>query len=98
VLQFERSEPTTGNIRNFNSQLRRVLKRHNTVVESMAEAIVELKESVGVDIVNEQSIQYFLDRFYLNRISIRMLQNQHRECFYFLPDGARLNQKPFDIE
>uniref|UniRef100_A0A915M0F9 Protein-serine/threonine kinase n=1 Tax=Meloidogyne javanica TaxID=6303 RepID=A0A915M0F9_MELJA len=47
----------------------------------MAEALIELKQSRGIDFSCEQNIQYFLDRFYLNRISIRMLQNQHLAIF-----------------
>lgn len=47
----------------------------------MAEGLIELKETGAVELGNEQSIQYFLDRFYLNRISIRMLQNQHLVVF-----------------
>lgn len=55
----------------------------------MAEGLIELRETDGVDIASERGIQYFLDRFYLNRISIRMLQNQHCElpcyiCFKLL--------------
>lgn len=49
------------------------------MVETMAEGLIELRESEGVDIASERGIQYFLDRFYINRISIRMLQNQHRK-------------------
>jgi len=37
----------------------------------MAEGLIELRESEGVDVASEKGIQYFLDRFYLNRISIR---------------------------
>jgi len=81
LLQFERVEPSANGIKNFNSQLRSILRRHNTVVETMAEAIIELKEAIGSNMAGERNIQYFLDRFYLNRISIRMLQNQHLAIF-----------------
>ena len=40
---------------------------------------MELKESHGIDSNTETRIQYFLDRFYMSRISIRMLINQHSE-------------------
>lgn len=45
----------------------------------MAHGILELKESQNNEVEPgmETSIQYFLDRFYMSRISIRMLINQH---------------------
>jgi Mitochondrial branched-chain alpha-ketoacid dehydrogenase kinase. len=43
----------------------------------MAQGVLELKESHKIDQQTENSIQYFLDRFYMSRISIRMLINQH---------------------
>lgn len=46
----------------------------------MAQGVIEYKESFGVDPVTSQNVQYFLDRFYMSRISIRMLLNQH--CKY----------------
>lgn len=43
----------------------------------MAHGVLELKESHDVDAQTENNIQYFLDRFLMSRISIRMLINQH---------------------
>lgn len=43
------------------------------------QGILELKEAHGIDHNAENRIQYFLDRFYMSRISIRMLINQHSE-------------------
>lgn len=55
----------------------RVRNRHSDVVQTMAQGVMELKESHPVDQQMDNSIQYFLDRFYMSRISIRMLINQH---------------------
>lgn len=43
----------------------------------MAQGVIEYKEAFGQDPLTNQNIQYFLDRFYTSRISIRMLINQH---------------------
>lgn len=47
----------------------------------MAQGVLEYKDTYGDDPVSNQNIQYFLDRFYLSRISIRMLINQHSELW-----------------
>lgn len=46
---------------------------------TMAQGVMELKEAHAINANTEANIQYFLDRFYMNRISIRMLINQHSE-------------------
>jgi len=52
--------------------------------------LMELKFSHGVDVTAERNLQYFLDRFYINRISIRMLINQHTLLFgNVLPERPR---------
>jgi len=68
----------------FCQALIKIRNRHTDVVQTMAQGVLELKESHDVDIQTENSIQYFLDRFFMSRISIRMLINQHSkfiECF-----------------
>lgn len=79
VIDFEKSEPTTQNLEKFCSTLIHIRDRHTDVVQTMANGILELKESQNnlVEPGMETSIQYFLDRFYMSRISIRMLINQH---------------------
>ncbi|KTG36992.1 hypothetical protein cypCar_00009899 [Cyprinus carpio] len=63
--------------------------RHNDVVPTMAQGVVEYKETYGTDPITSQNIQYFLDRFYMSRISIRMLLNQHTLLF-----GGRIRDNP----
>lgn len=57
----------------------------------MAQGVLEYKDTYGDDPVSNQNIQYFLDRFYLSRISIRMLINQHSE-FWLLWRGQGARQ------
>jgi pyruvate dehydrogenase kinase 2/3/4 len=50
--------------------------------------ILQLQETYGIDTKTEQSIQYFLDRFLMSRISVRMLINQHVLMFSESVDTA----------
>lgn len=56
----------------------------------MAQGVLELKESHKIDQQTENSIQYFLDRFYMSRISIRMLINQHSKLYFSQMNVDRL--------
>ncbi|TNN58978.1 [Pyruvate dehydrogenase (acetyl-transferring)] kinase isozyme 1, mitochondrial [Liparis tanakae] len=65
----------------FTDAVIQVRNRHNDVIPTMAQGVVEYKETYGTDPVVSQNVQYFLDRFYMSRISIRMLLNQHTLLF-----------------
>ncbi|XP_065147839.1 pyruvate dehydrogenase kinase, isozyme 4 isoform X2 [Paramisgurnus dabryanus] len=65
----------------FTETLINVRNRHNNVMPTMAQGVLEYKEAFGVDPVTNQNVQYFLDRFYMSRISTRMLMNQHTLIF-----------------
>ncbi|XP_048488952.1 pyruvate dehydrogenase (acetyl-transferring) kinase, mitochondrial isoform X1 [Plutella xylostella] len=81
IIQFEKQEPTPTTLTEFCSRLVHIRNRHADVVATMAQGVLELKESHEVDAGTEHSIQYFLDRFYMSRVSIRMLINQHTILF-----------------
>lgn len=68
----------------FTDAVIKIRNRHNDVVPTMAQGVVEYKEAYGTDPVVSQNLQYFLDRFYMSRISIRMLLNQHSEMLFFI--------------
>lgn len=65
----------------FTEALVKIRNRHTDVVMTMAQGVMELKEAHAINANTESNIQYFLDRFYMNRISIRMLINQHTILF-----------------
>jgi len=82
MINFESSDPSdSSTIDNFTENLDLIRVRHSNVVETMAQGVIELKGAKGIDHVMEHNIQYFLDRFYISRISIRMLINQHTILF-----------------
>ncbi|TRY56646.1 hypothetical protein DNTS_030360 [Danionella cerebrum] len=85
ILEFlEKSPEDQSALQEFVDALVNIRNRHNDVVPTMAQGVIEYKEVFGQDPVTNQNIQYFLDRFYMSRISIRMLINQHTLVF----DGA----------
>jgi pyruvate dehydrogenase kinase 2/3/4 len=60
----------------FAQTLNKIKRRHDSVVTTMAQGILEYKrrrQRMQID----SSIQAFLDRFYMSRIGIRMLIGQH---------------------
>ncbi|XP_077363080.1 pyruvate dehydrogenase kinase, isozyme 4 isoform X3 [Festucalex cinctus] len=80
LVEFLEKDPDDKDIlTNFTQTLIQIRNRHNNVVPTMAQGVVEFKEAFGVDPVTNQNVQYFLDRFYMSRISTRMLMNQHSQ-------------------
>lgn len=79
MLKFQNVDPDSDRtLRKFNETLDTIRNRHSSVVEAMAQGILEMKgDHMEIPAHIEDLIQYFLDRFYLNRISIRMLIHQH---------------------
>nr|XP_048282223.1 pyruvate dehydrogenase (acetyl-transferring) kinase isozyme 1, mitochondrial isoform X4 [Myodes glareolus] len=77
----DKSAEDAKTIYEFTDTVIRIRNRHNDVIPTMAQGVTEYKESFGVDPVTSQNVQYFLDRFYMSRISIRMLLNQHSLLF-----------------
>ncbi|KAK2532559.1 pyruvate dehydrogenase (acetyl-transferring) kinase isozyme 1, mitochondrial [Columba livia] len=87
ILDFkDKSSEDSGVVNSFTDTVIKIRNRHNDVIPTMAQGVVEYKESFGIDPVTSQNVQYFLDRFYMSRISIRMLLNQHSLLF-----GGKLN-------
>ncbi|XP_033849605.3 pyruvate dehydrogenase kinase, isozyme 4 [Acipenser ruthenus] len=94
IVEFQEKNPDDGKVlSNFTEALVNIRNRHNNVIPTMAQGVIEYKESFGVDLVTNQNVQYFLDRFYMSRISIRMLINQHTLIF----EGSRNPAHPKHI-
>ncbi|KAE8622352.1 hypothetical protein XENTR_v10005207 [Xenopus tropicalis] len=82
LLEYENKSPEDSDVLyDFLNVLIQVRNRHNDVVPTMAQGVIEYKEKYGFDPFVSSNIQYFLDRFYMNRISFRMLINQHTLLF-----------------
>lgn len=81
ILEYEKLDYSPVILERFCDALVKIRNRHTDVVPTMAQGVIELKESHDIDVQTEHSIQYFLDRFYMSRISIRMLINQHTLLF-----------------
>lgn len=82
LLEYENRSPEDPQVLdNFLHVLINIRNRHNDVVPTMAQGVIEYKEKFGFDPFISSNIQYFLDRFYTNRISFRMLINQHTLLF-----------------
>ncbi|XP_010898202.2 pyruvate dehydrogenase (acetyl-transferring) kinase isozyme 3, mitochondrial [Esox lucius] len=82
LLEFENRAPEDSRtLIDFLESLVKIRNRHNDVVPTMAQGVIEYKQKFGFDPFISSNVQYFLDRFYTNRISFRMLINQHTLLF-----------------
>nr|CAG4648704.1 EOG090X07QN [Polyphemus pediculus] len=87
MIEFEDVKNVdNANLHKFCETLVKIRNRHADVVPTMAKGVIELRESHQVDQTVEHRIHYFLDRFYMSRIGIRMLINQHTLLF-----GGQMN-------
>lgn len=86
---FQTLQPTEETVKKFTDVLQNIRKRHSTVIETLAQGYMEFSDLGPVKEYEESQIQYFLDRFYLSRISIRLLIYQHTMCF-----GEEVPQHP----
>jgi len=88
LVKFESSSPTDlNNLAKFCQTLKTLQNRNTNEVKTMAQGVLELKDSQSVDNQTDTAIQYFLDRFYMSRISMRMLIHQH--TLLFEPDADK---------
>jgi pyruvate dehydrogenase kinase 2/3/4 len=81
LCSFEGMQGDRDELKAFVDTLAVIAKRHVNSVQTMAQGVIEVKESHAVDSATENSIQYFLDRFYMSRMSTRMLTHQHSVMF-----------------
>ncbi|CAF0741147.1 unnamed protein product [Didymodactylos carnosus] len=79
--QFKDLSPSDDTVQKFTKALENIRKRHSSVVETLAQGYMEFFDGGPVKEYEESQIQYFLNRFYLSRISIRLLIYQHTMCF-----------------
>jgi len=86
LIEFEGHMEGDKTMQDYLMTLVDIENRCEDTVRVMAQGVLELKETHHVDKQTETSIQYFLDRFYMSRISLKMLLNQHILLF----DGSHI--------
>jgi len=77
VIDFkEDSKGGSEQLHNFSNILNNIRRRHLDTVPKMATAVFKMQSINSSEGVGD-TVQYFLDRLYINRISIHMLISQH---------------------
>ncbi|KAI8099192.1 mitochondrial branched-chain alpha-ketoacid dehydrogenase kinase-domain-containing protein [Halteromyces radiatus] len=72
--------------KSFTKTIEAIKRRHDPVVTTVAQGILEYKERLNSNVIDTE-IQQFLDRFYMSRIGIRMLIGQHSTLYRGPPQG-----------
>jgi hypothetical protein len=73
----------------FTETLVGIRRRHANIVPTLARAYMEMEKSGPIDLIEKNRLQYFYDRFFMNRIGVRTLIYQHTLLF-----GNELPQHP----
>ncbi|CAF2515903.1 unnamed protein product [Rotaria sp. Silwood2] len=81
ILEFKNIESDASTLRKFTETLVGIRKRHADVVSTLAQAYIEFEKVSSISLIEKSRIQYFYDRFFINRIGIRTLIYQHTLLF-----------------
>ncbi|CAF1161721.1 unnamed protein product [Rotaria sp. Silwood1] len=81
ILEFKNVEPDMSTLRKFTEILVGIRNRHTDVVATLAQAYIEFQKVSSISLIEKGRIQYFYDRFFMNRIGIRTLIYQHTLLF-----------------
>ncbi|KAL7670308.1 hypothetical protein ACOME3_005247 [Neoechinorhynchus agilis] len=65
----------------FFITIHELLERHNNVVELMATAFIQYKDLHDPHGKHDERAKNFLDRFFMNRIAVRMIMQQHIDAY-----------------
>jgi len=73
---------TAEELARFNTFFKTMLRKHDPVVTLMAQGVLEVKQSSNSAAKESlETIQYFLDRFYMSRLGFRTLVGQYLDLF-----------------
>ncbi|CAH8480535.1 unnamed protein product [Heterobilharzia americana] len=77
-MKYEECSPRAPSVvSEFTDDVDNILQKHSRIVEILAVGVKEIQNSRSWCEDQELQLQYFLDRFYVSRIGIRTLLNQH---------------------
>ncbi|XP_013380253.1 pyruvate dehydrogenase (acetyl-transferring) kinase isozyme 2, mitochondrial [Lingula anatina] len=87
------AEKDVGVLEDFWDAIWNIRRRHGNVVETMAKGVAAVRDNEGIDELMQEQIQFFLDRFYTNRISVYLLMKHHMMLFdTFLDPGSTVEE------
>ncbi|CAM2704656.1 unnamed protein product [Rotaria socialis] len=81
ILEFKNVDPDASTLRKFTEALVGIRKRHVDVISTLAKAYMEFEKVSSSNSIEKNRIQYFYDRFFLNRIGVRTLIYHHTLLF-----------------
>merc|ERR1719357_2146065 len=73
MVKYEGRQGKEQDLEQFSEAINIIRRRHLDTVPQMAMAVVKLNQKGDISEGVSDTIQYFLDRLYINRISIHML-------------------------